>query len=375
MSTNALIALMLACCLLSLGCTGANQAQPNEQAYKPQNRTYFIAAENVLWNYAPNLTGLAVSGNPWLNQTVYKKVRYIEYTDGTFTVKKPQPVWLGILGPIIRGVPGDTITVVFYNKADLPYSMHPHGLRYDKSDEGSMPMESMGMAAIANQSPPAAMPGTNGSQSMQAAGGTLAPSSEVYPGDEVMPGQKYTYAWNVTNESGPGAGEGSTKLWFYHSHVDAVTDVYDGLIGPIIITAPAYAKEDATPIGVDKEFVALFMIFDESASHLHLDALEGNKKDAINGYIFNNLGGLTMNKGDKVKWYIIGMGNEADLHTPHWHGETVSVDGTHTDVVEVLPATTVTADMDAENVGIWAFHCHVADHMTAGMMAVYTIKG
>ena len=50
-------------------------------------------------------------------QTRYQKMRYVEYTDDTFTTKKPQPAWLGILGPIIRGVEGDTIKAVFYNKA------------------------------------------------------------------------------------------------------------------------------------------------------------------------------------------------------------------------------------------------------------------
>jgi hypothetical protein len=33
---------------------------------------------------------------------VYKKALYIEYTDATFTVKKPQPEWQGNLGPTLR---------------------------------------------------------------------------------------------------------------------------------------------------------------------------------------------------------------------------------------------------------------------------------
>jgi hypothetical protein len=32
-----------------------------------------------------------------------------------------------------------------------------------------------------------------------------------------------------------------------------------------------------------------------------------------------------------------------------------------------------TVDMIADNPGTWMFHCHVEDHMEAGMMAVYTI--
>jgi hypothetical protein len=43
------------------------------------------------------------------------------------------------------------------------------------------------------------------------------------------------------------------------------------------------------------------------------------------------------------------------------------------DVIELLPGSMVTVDMLADNPGTWLFHCHVADHMEAGMMATYTI--
>jgi FtsP/CotA-like multicopper oxidase with cupredoxin domain len=34
----------------------------------------------------------------------------------------------------------------------------------------------------------------------------------------------------------------------------------------------------------------------------------------------------------------------------------------------------VTADMTADNPGTWLLHCHVADHLNAGMVATYTIR-
>lgn len=43
----------------------------------------------------------------------------------------------------------------------------------------------------------------------------------------------------------------------------------------------------------------------------------------INGFIYSNLKGLEMNKGDKVEWYLISMGNEVDLHSVHFHGQTI----------------------------------------------------
>lgn len=50
--------------------------------------------------------------------------------------------------------------------------------------------------------------------------------------------------------------------------------------------------------------------------------LESNKMHVINGYVFGNLRGLEMTKGEKVDWYLMGLGNEVDMHTVHFHGQT-----------------------------------------------------
>jgi hypothetical protein len=47
----------------------------------------------------------------------------------------------------------------------------------------------------------------------------------------------------------------------------------------------------------------------------------------INGYVFGNLPGLDMTADRRVRWYLMGIGSEVDLHTPHWHGNTVVVAG------------------------------------------------
>lgn len=45
---------------------------------------------------------------------------------------------LGLLGPVIRGVVGDTLKVTFRNNLkEHNASMHPHGVWYDKESEGS----------------------------------------------------------------------------------------------------------------------------------------------------------------------------------------------------------------------------------------------
>jgi len=293
---------------------------------------YYIAAEDVTWNYAPSghdlLTATPIR-KPWL-QLQWPKTRFVEYTDGTFTTPKPQPVWLGILGPVIRAEVGDEVVVDFLNRSHRGHDIHPHGLRYDKINEGSLYLP-------------------------------------VAKGGFVAPGARYTYHWFANEASGPGPGQPSSIVWWYHAHVDAAIEINAGLLGPIIVTAKGKANPDGSPKDVDREFVASFMIFNEMAGKP-----EGLFY-AINGFIFGNLPGLSMKQGEKVRWYLLGMGNEIDLHTPHWHGETVTEGGRNTDVIELLPGSMKTVDMIADNPGTWMFHCHVEDHMEGGMMAVYTI--
>jgi hypothetical protein len=296
-------------------------------------RKYYIAAEDVTWDFAPSGQNLLTGAPlilPWRSNTRWPKTRYIEYTDSTFTVKKPQPDWLGILGPVIRGEVGDEFVVEFLNRGKRLHDMHPHGLRYDKANEGSYYIP-------------------------------------VGAGSLVATGNRFTYHWFADAGSGPGPGQLSSVVWWYHGHVEEEGETNAGLLGPIIITAKGKARPDGTPQGVDREFVASFMIFDQLAGKT--DGLFY----AINGYIFGNLPGLMMQQGDKVRWYLLGMGNEKDLHSPHWHGKTVSTGSRNTDVIELLPGSMVTVEMNADNPGSWMFHCHVGDHMEAGMMAIYTI--
>jgi hypothetical protein len=296
-------------------------------------RHYFIAAEDVTWDYAPSGRDLIHGGiipRPWTSQTRWPKTRYIEYTDSTFSTRKPQAEWLGILGPMIRAEVGDSIIVEFMNRSQVPHSIHPHGLRYDKDNEGSMYLPAGRGAAI-------------------------------------PPGGRFTYHWLADADSGPGPGELSSKVWWYHGHTDESKETNAGLLGPIIITAKGKARADGGPKDVDREFVALFMMFDE------LKGKNAGQFHSINGYIFGNLPGLVMKQGERVRWYLLGMGSEQDLHTPHWHGKTVRDKSRTTDVIELLPGSMVTVDMLADNPGTWLFHCHVADHMEAGMMATYTI--
>lgn len=68
--------------------------------------------------------------------SVYKKALYRQYTDESYSQEIVKPAWLGFLGPIIRAEVGDVIEVHMKNFANRSYSLHPHGVFYEKNSEG-----------------------------------------------------------------------------------------------------------------------------------------------------------------------------------------------------------------------------------------------
>ena len=53
-------------------------------------------------------------------------------------------------------------------------------------------------------------------------------------------------------------------MWLYHSHSSEIKDVESGLIGAIVVTRRGMSGPSGKPRDVDREFVNLFMIFDEN---------------------------------------------------------------------------------------------------------------
>jgi hephaestin len=116
-------------------------------------RTYYIAAEEIDWNYIPDGKDMMMTRafDPYARVftehatdrigCTYHKAVFREYTDDTFRTLKPRPPELehmGLLGPVIRAEVGDTIKVVFRNNANFPFSLHPHGVAYTRDSEGAM---------------------------------------------------------------------------------------------------------------------------------------------------------------------------------------------------------------------------------------------
>ena len=338
-------------------------------------RVFYLAAEDVVWDYAAGGRNM-LTGTPYTEEekvfvehtagrigSRYLKTRYVEYADADFRTPKPRAGnWehLGLLGPVLHAEVGDALKLVFRNQSTRPYSVHPHGVFYDKDSEGALTNDGTADAAKRD--------------------------------DAVPPGATYTYRWRVPERAGPGPADGSSIAWLYHSHVDAMKDVNAGLVGAIVVTKRGLARPDGSPNDVDREFVTLFSIVNENTSG-HLDEnirrfmgakppkkddegfTESNLMHAVNGTVFGHLPGLDMRVCERVRWYVLALGSEDDLHTPHWHGNSGLHHGHRTDVVELLPASMQVFDMQPDAPGTWMLHCHVDDHMMAGMGALYRVSG
>src|SRR5208283_584046 len=124
-------------------------------------------------------------------------------------------------------------------------------------------------------------------------------------------------------------------------HVEELRDVNSGLIGAIVITRRGMARPDGTPRDVDKEFVALFMTYNENQSWYITHNIETYTSDpkgvktedtlpvddqgryiltgsgfadtsikwSINGYIFGNMPMMTMKRNQHVRWYVVTIGD------------------------------------------------------------------
>jgi FtsP/CotA-like multicopper oxidase with cupredoxin domain len=333
----------------------------------------------VTWDYVPGGRD-EIAGKPHVDSaffasamprevsTKYQKVLYREYTDSAFhNLKTRAPEWehLGFLGPVLHAVVGDTIHVVFRNNGHRPFTMHPHGVFYEKSSEG--------------------VPYNDGS------------STRDKMDDSVPPGATYSYVWAVPARAGPGPMDGSSVMWMYHSHVNEVRDIDAGLMGVIIVTARKMAREDGTPKDVDREIVANFAQVEENDSWLASENIPPHDSlrklqpipnpsevqstypwydlFSINGFVRGSmpLAALTIKKGQHVRWYLMSSTNDFDFHSPHWHGNTVTIAGMRTDITFLGPMAMVVADMIPDDVGTWLFHCHVSFHNEAGMAVRYRV--
>ncbi|XP_077015484.1 ceruloplasmin-like [Tamandua tetradactyla] len=352
-----------------------NCQKPSTDATGAQVVNYYIAAEEILWDYAPsgidfftgkNLTAPGSESQKYFEQSnnriggTYKKLVYRGYTDASFQKQTAREEHYGILGPVIKAEVGQSIRVTFYNNASLPLSIQSHGLRYNKSNEGAFYKT----------------PGK----------GTPTPSSHV------SPGKTFVYTWEVPEDVGPTSTDPNCLTWLYYSSVNEEKDTNSGLVGPLLVCRNGSLGEDGKQKGIDKEFYLLATIFDENKSHLLDENIRTfttepenvNKEDtefqnsnrmySLNGYMYGNLPGLDLCLGDNVSWHVLSVGSEKDLHGIYFSGNTFTALGARMDTISLFPHISETLFMKPDSTGTFNVVCMTTEHYLGGMKHKYQVR-
>ncbi|XP_019337450.1 coagulation factor VIII [Alligator mississippiensis] len=325
-------------------------------------RRYYIGAVETDWDYvhsdllsvlqatagAPGDQGLRP---PTLGTfTRYKKAVFVEYTDASFTQTKSKPAWMGLLGPTIRAEVYDTVVVTFKNLASHPFSLHAVGVSYWKGSEG--------------------------------AGYNDETSQSEKDDDKVGPGKNHTYIWEILENQGPTESDSSCLTYSYFSQIDSVKDINSGLIGALLVCRPGTLTKDGTRDAL-QEFVLLFSVFDEgkswyseSSSPRTSQPLHHNRLQlhTINGYINGSLPDLKLCLKRPVHWHVIGLGTAPEVHSIFFEGHTFLVRNHRHTILEISPATFLTAQTMPVSSGRFLMFCQIPSHQQAGMEAYITVE-
>jgi FtsP/CotA-like multicopper oxidase with cupredoxin domain len=106
-----------------------------------------------------------------------------------------------------------------------------------------------------------------------------------------------------------------------------------------------------------------------------------NYVGTINSFAYPNDHSLNVKEGERVE--IVMRSDTAMSHPMHLHGHDVQVveidgkklNGALRDTVMIPPKSTTKVIFDANNPGVWAFHCHILYHLAAGMFTVLKYQG
>uniref|UniRef100_A0A3B3X5G3 ferroxidase n=1 Tax=Poecilia mexicana TaxID=48701 RepID=A0A3B3X5G3_9TELE len=326
----------------------------------PDVKTYFIAAEEVEWDYAGYGHRRQDKSQQNMLETKFTKVVFRGYLDASFSapdLRGEMDEHLGILGPVIKAEVGQSIMIVFKNNANRPYSLHPNGVFYTKQFEGLSYEDG---------------------------------SKYWYKYDnEVQPNTTYTYIWKISPMVGPTPDESECRTWAYYSGVNPEKDIHTGLIGPLLVCREGTLKNK--PLDT-REFVLLFMTFDESQSWYHNENqevmqrkyrkrvwddynMENLKFHSINGIIYS-LKGLRMYTNQLVRWHLINMGSPKDVHSVYFHGQTfkyVKTKSYRQSVFPLLPGSFATLEMHPSKPGLWQLETEVGLNQKKGMQTLFLV--
>lgn len=89
------------------------------------------------------------------------------------------------------------------------------------------------------------------------------------------------------------------------------------------------------------------------------------------GFMYCNLPGLNAVVGQRVRFHIMSLGTTADIHSFNIFASTLEYQGASKETLPFVAGHMATANTKIEVPGNWLVQCRVADHVTAGMRALY----
>jgi FtsP/CotA-like multicopper oxidase with cupredoxin domain len=216
-------------------------------------------------------------------------------------------------GPAIRVTEGDNVRFVVKNELPQSSAIHWHGLHLPNKMDG---------VPFVTQPP-------------------------------IKPGESFTYEY-VAKPAGS---------HMYHSHHNSAEQVTRGLLGAFIVEP----KDKTQDPQYDSDYT------------LVLNDL--NVGLTINGKGFPATGAIVAKKGERVRVRFMNEGMQ--IHPMHLHGYYMQVfaqDGYnlaqpyYCDVLNVAPGQRYDAIIQADEPGVWAFHCHILMHAESpqGMFGMVT---
>lgn len=143
------------------------------------------------------------------------------------------------------------------------------------------------------------------------------------------------------------------------------------------------AEDVAPPVDLTLEHIlqAAWPLAPRRADRVYSLDLTGDMQNYI--WSINNIAwkpstpALPLRKGERVELAMLNRTMMA--HPMHLHGhrfQVVEIDnrrfsGALRDTIHIPPGKRVVVAFDADNPGVWAFHCHLAYHMHAGMFTTF----
>ena len=216
-----------------------------------------------------------------------------------------------IPGPQIRVKLGDRVRIILHNELEESTAIHYHGLVVPNAVDG--------------------VPGLT--QPL------------------VKPGESYTYEFTVRNSGSH----------MYHSHMNGSNQIPGGLLGAFIV-------DDGEEPEVDQD---VLMVLND-----------GPLGYTINGKGFPATHPIVAAPGERIR--IRYMNEGLQVHPMHLHGmpqTVIAKDGYDlpqpyfADTVLVAPGERIDVLVDATELGLWAFHCHILTHAEGpqGMFGMVTV--